>query len=320
WCDGVDDDVDGVTVWRWDGVGGGRWLDVWPDVSSEREEAAESLYVREGDERMWVQADYPTDGGDSDDEPSDDDNDDDTDDEEPFEKDDEEEVEHPAPADSPAVPIVDLVLSAGEIEALEVDEPTHAPGSPISVPLSQTCLRKARKTVRPEPPMSASMKACIARHVALPLPPLHVPSLPLPLPSPLTTSPTNTGAPLGYRAAGIRMRALLPSTSHRTDIPRLICCLRRGLALLLSLLDSRLGRVLQLVLQGNQDLRCLTLGDARSSAIAGHVRTLETHVAALITQTASLQTQLTTTLGLIEVLEAKDPEPQEGPAKAGSSC
>nr|GEX79490.1 hypothetical protein [Tanacetum cinerariifolium] len=39
------------------------------------------------------------------------------------------------------------------------------------------------------------------------------------LPSPLTTSLTDTGAPLGYRAARIRMRALLPSTSRRTNIP-----------------------------------------------------------------------------------------------------
>ncbi|GKF35983.1 hypothetical protein Tco_0112741 [Tanacetum coccineum] len=50
---------------------------------------------------------------------------------------------------------------------------------------------------------------------------------PLPLPSPLTTSPTDVGAPLGYRAAGIRMRGAatspplsLPSTSHRTDVPK----------------------------------------------------------------------------------------------------
>nr|GEZ75321.1 hypothetical protein [Tanacetum cinerariifolium] len=170
------------------------------------------------------QADYLANGGDGDDEPSDDD-DDDTDDEdpkeEPFEdeEDDEEEEEHLAPTDSYVVPIVDPVLLAGDTEALEVDEPTHAPGSPIIIPLSQTHLRKARKTVRPEPPMSASMKACIARHDALTSPPLLVPSLPLPLPSPLTTSLTNTGAPLGYRAAEIRMRALLPSTSRRTDIP-----------------------------------------------------------------------------------------------------
>nr|GFA67455.1 hypothetical protein [Tanacetum cinerariifolium]GFA68107.1 hypothetical protein [Tanacetum cinerariifolium] len=50
-------------------------------------------------------------------------------------------------------------------------------------------------------------------------PQLPVLSPPLPLSSPLTTSPTDTGAPLGYRAARIRMRALLPSTSRRTDIP-----------------------------------------------------------------------------------------------------
>nr|GEX79910.1 hypothetical protein [Tanacetum cinerariifolium] len=145
------------------------------------------------------QADYPTDGGDGNDEPSDDDDDDDDTDsdpdedpeEEPFEdeEDDEEEEEHLASADPYTVPIVDL-----------------------------TRLRRARKTVRPEPSMSASMEACIARHDALLSPPLPVPSPPLPLPSPLITSPTDTGAPLGYRAAGIRMRALLPSTSCRTDI------------------------------------------------------------------------------------------------------
>nr|GEV29600.1 transposon Ty3-G Gag-Pol polyprotein [Tanacetum cinerariifolium] len=156
--------------------------------------------------------------------PSDDDDDDDTDDEDPEEEtleedEEEEEEEHLAPADSFAVPIVDLVLPAGEIEALEADEPTHAPGSPISILISQTRLRRARKTVRPEPPMTESIEACIARHVALPSPPLLVPSLPLHLPSPLTTSPTDTGAPLGYRAVGIKMRALLTSTSRRTDIP-----------------------------------------------------------------------------------------------------
>ncbi|GJY42474.1 hypothetical protein Tco_0429744 [Tanacetum coccineum] len=130
---------------------------------------------------------YPADGGDGDDEPSND-YDDDTDDEdvEPFEDEDdeEEEEEHLAPADSSVVPIVDPVPSAGDTEAF----------------------------------------ARIAEHAAAPTPPLPVASPPLPLPSPLTTSPTDAGAPLGYRAAGIRMRAaspplLLPSTSYRTDIP-----------------------------------------------------------------------------------------------------
>nr|GEU83804.1 hypothetical protein [Tanacetum cinerariifolium] len=180
-------------------------------------------------------ADYPANGRYGDDEPSDDDDDDDTDDEdpkeEPFEEDGEEEEEHPAPADSSAIPIVDLVLSAGDKEALEADKPIHALGSPISIPFSQTRLCRRRKIVRPDPPMSASMEACIARHDALPSSPLLVPSLPLPLPSPLTTSPTDTGAPLGYRAAMIKMRALLPSTSRRIDIleadmpPRKMACL-----------------------------------------------------------------------------------------------
>nr|GEV03119.1 putative reverse transcriptase domain-containing protein [Tanacetum cinerariifolium] len=150
-------------------------------------------------------ADYLVDGGDGDDEPSDDDDDDDDtgdEDEEPFkdEEDDEEEEKHLTLVDSSIVPIVDLVPPAGDTEAFETDE--------------------AWKTVRLEPPMSASMKACIARHDALLTPPLHVPSPPLPVPSPLTTSPTDTGAPLGYRGAGIRMRALLPSTSRRTIIPK----------------------------------------------------------------------------------------------------
>nr|GFC79547.1 hypothetical protein [Tanacetum cinerariifolium] len=114
------------------------------------------------------QADYPADGGDGDDEPSnDDDDDDDTDDEdledEPFEEDDMEEDEHLALADSSAVPIVDPVLPTRETKALKADEPTHAPGSPIIILFSQTHLRMARKTVRPEPPMSASMEACITR-------------------------------------------------------------------------------------------------------------------------------------------------------------
>nr|GFB04144.1 hypothetical protein [Tanacetum cinerariifolium] len=56
----------------------------------------------------------------------------------------------------------------------------------------------------------------------------------------------------------------------------------------------------------------------RSAGTVAYVRTLKAHVAALIAQTSSLQTQLTTTLGRIEILEARDPEPQERPAEAGS--
>nr|GFB16142.1 hypothetical protein [Tanacetum cinerariifolium] len=295
------------------------------------------------------QADYLADGGDGDDEPSDDDDDDDTDDEdleeEPFEdKEDDEEKE--------------------------------------------TRLRKAWKTVRPEPPMSASMEACIAKHAALPSPPLLVPSLPLPLPSPLTTSLTDTGAPLGYRAAETRMRALLPSTSRRIDIleddmpPRKRACVTTPaprfkiekssaagygiidtwdeildtlIEIALTTLEGVNERVTELDTTVRQrtdefEIRFKEAQDDRallrarvntlfrdrpdhhrttmlmdreamyareawvytkdmSSAIAAHVRTLEIQVAALIAQTSSLQTQLTTALGRIEILEARDLEP-----------
>ncbi|GJS05328.1 hypothetical protein Tco_0321836 [Tanacetum coccineum] len=155
-------------------------------------------------------ADYPADGGDGDDEPSGDDSDDDTDDddEEPFEdeEDDEEEEEHLAPADSSGIPVVDPVPSAGDTEAFKTDESAPTPRPPqIRIPFAQTTLR---------------------RHEDCPTPPLPVASPPLPLPSPLTTSPTDVGAPLGFKATEIRMRAaiaspplLLPSTSYRTDVP-----------------------------------------------------------------------------------------------------
>ncbi|GJX79315.1 hypothetical protein Tco_0327464, partial [Tanacetum coccineum] len=177
-------------------------------------------------------ADYPANRGDGDDEPSGDDTDDDDaddDDEEPFEdeEDGEEEEEHLAPADSSAIPIVDPVPSVGDTEAFETNDSAPTPRVPqIRIPFAQIRLYRAQKTVRPEPPMSASMEARIAEHAVVLTPPLPVASPPLPLPSPLTTSPTDAGAPLGYRAAGIRMRTAaalpplsLPPTSPRTDVP-----------------------------------------------------------------------------------------------------
>ncbi|GKC25696.1 hypothetical protein Tco_1027846, partial [Tanacetum coccineum] len=107
-------------------------------------------------------AEYPDDGGDGDDEPSDDDDgDDDTDDEdeEPFEDedDDEAEDEHLALTDSFAIPVVDPVPSTGDTEAFETDESAPTPRPPqIRIPFAQTRLRRARKTVRLEPPMSPS--------------------------------------------------------------------------------------------------------------------------------------------------------------------
>ncbi|GJX49628.1 hypothetical protein Tco_0276473 [Tanacetum coccineum] len=137
--------------------------------------------------------DYPVDREDGDDEPSDDDDDDDdTDDEEEDPTKDEEEEEHLAPADPSAVLVVDPVPSAGDTEAFETDESAPTPRSPQTrVPFSQTRLRRAQKTVRLQPPISASIEVRIAEHAAAPIPP---------------TSPAYDQAPLGHRAAMIRMR------------------------------------------------------------------------------------------------------------------
>ncbi|GKE43543.1 hypothetical protein Tco_1470827 [Tanacetum coccineum] len=106
-------------------------------------------------------------------ESEDDDDDDDTDDEdeEPTEDEEEEEEEHLALTNSSVVPVVDPIPSTGDTEAFETN--------------------KAQKTVRLEPPMSASMEARIAKHAVTPIPP---------------TNPTYDQAPLGHRAAMIRMR------------------------------------------------------------------------------------------------------------------
>ncbi|GKF05064.1 hypothetical protein Tco_0035732, partial [Tanacetum coccineum] len=128
-------------------------------------------------------------------EPGDDDDDDDTDDEdeEPTEED---EEEHLALADSSLVHVVNPVPSAGETKAFESDESAPTPRSPQTrVPFSQTRLYRAQKTVRLEPPMSASMEARITKHAAAPIPP---------------TSPTYDQTSLGHRAAMIRIREDIP--------------------------------------------------------------------------------------------------------------
>ncbi|GJS49718.1 putative reverse transcriptase domain-containing protein [Tanacetum coccineum] len=293
-------------------------------------------------------ADYPADGGDGDDEPSDDDDDDDDEDKEASkdEDDDEEEEEHLAPADSSAIPV--------------------------------TRLRKAWKTVRPQTPIPFPSEAEVDRILALPTPPpspltplsyllpqipspqISVSSPPLPLPSPLTTSLTDVGAPLGYRAAGIQIRAsslrlLLPSTSYRTDIPeaemppqKRACfttptfgfevgentwdeIVEAMLEITPTILEGVNQKVTELAttvrqdtdkfyvrFEDAQDDRAFLIARDRSAAIEAHARTLEAHVATLMAQTSSLQTQLTTSLGCIQTLEARDPEPQDKPTESGS--
>ncbi|GJS37157.1 hypothetical protein Tco_0535539 [Tanacetum coccineum] len=70
-------------------------------------------------------------------------------------------------ADSSAIPVVNPVPSAGDTEAFETDESAPTPRSPqIRIPFTQTRLRRARKTIRLEPPMSPSMEARIADMLA----------------------------------------------------------------------------------------------------------------------------------------------------------
>ncbi|GKF24432.1 hypothetical protein Tco_0076754, partial [Tanacetum coccineum] len=82
--------------------------------------------------------------------------------------------------------------SSEETEPFEVNKTAATPPPPRSpqtrIPFSQTCLCRARKTIRLEPPMPASMEARIAKHAVAPIP---------------STSPTYDQAPLGHRAAMI---------------------------------------------------------------------------------------------------------------------
>nr|GEU37524.1 reverse transcriptase domain-containing protein [Tanacetum cinerariifolium] len=166
----------------------------------------------------------------------------------------------------------------------------------------------------------------------------HIPSPPLPLPSPPThTSPTYDEAPLGYRAAGIRLRAasppthhpskipsppvLLPYTLRKDDLPEADMPLRkrahfttptgmfevgessataaaRQPGLDVAIVDATPGCPMSReVGYGIEDVWDDMVGDI----------SLETLVATLVAQTSSLQTQLTTALGRIQTLKARKP-------------
>ncbi|GJY85778.1 putative reverse transcriptase domain-containing protein, partial [Tanacetum coccineum] len=170
--------------------------------------------------------DYPADGGDDDDDSSGDDVDyvDEEEASKEASKEDEEEEEHLAPAESTAIsPTVDPVPSAEETEPFETDESAATPPPPPAYQVT-------RLLAIPTPPPSSLTP------LSSPLP--RIPSPPIPVPSPPTTSPTYAEAPLGFRAAGIRLRAAsplssptsppthhplplpAPSTSRKADIPK----------------------------------------------------------------------------------------------------
>ncbi|GJV72453.1 hypothetical protein Tco_1492448 [Tanacetum coccineum] len=151
--------------------------------------------------------DYLADGGDDDDDDSSGDDTDNKDEEEASEEDEEEKEEHLAPADSTTVSPVAPILFPSEAEV-------------------------ARLLAIPTPPPS------LLTPLSSPLP--QIPLLPLPVPSLPTTSPTYAEAPLGNKAARIRLRATsplpsptspptyhplllpAPSTSRRADIPEAV--------------------------------------------------------------------------------------------------
>ncbi|GKB80782.1 putative reverse transcriptase domain-containing protein, partial [Tanacetum coccineum] len=115
------------------------------------------------------------------------------DEEEPFEdeEDDEDEEEHLAPADSPVIPVVNPVPSAGDIMGLE--------------------MMRLQRIARDAAALLHQQYLLLSHQYP------YIPFILDPLLLP--------GAPLGYRAAGIRMRvavasppSLLPPTSPRTDV------------------------------------------------------------------------------------------------------
>ncbi|GJS41629.1 putative reverse transcriptase domain-containing protein [Tanacetum coccineum] len=194
-------------------------------------------------------ADYPTDGGD-DDEEEEEYSKDDNEEEEASEEDEDEEKEHLALADSVVLLAIDPDPLAEEIEPFETDESDTTPPPPPQtiIPVSMTCLHRARISIRPHTPPSPSTETLIVEYVSAPTPPSPPPSPLSPLSSPLPmipspslllpplyTSPTYVSAPLGYRAAMVQLRVaspsmyhplhvpspplLLPSTSYRVDIP-----------------------------------------------------------------------------------------------------
>ncbi|GKB40042.1 reverse transcriptase domain-containing protein [Tanacetum coccineum] len=95
-------------------------------------------------------ADYLADKGDDEEEEESSEDDDDDEEEEASEEDEDKEEEHLAPADSAALPVIDLVPLAEETESFETDESAATPPPPR---LPQTKLRAASPLPIPSPPL-----------------------------------------------------------------------------------------------------------------------------------------------------------------------
>ncbi|GJZ06061.1 hypothetical protein Tco_0539854 [Tanacetum coccineum] len=132
-------------------------------------------------------------------------------------------VDYPSDEEEPLAPsdstshIPDFAPSSEETKPFETDETVATLPPPISlhttVPLSQTGLRRARKMVRPQPPLPPSIYALIEEWRTTPTSPSPSPSPLLPLSSPLPKIPS---PPL-----------LLPSHTRRDNITEAVMSLRK---------------------------------------------------------------------------------------------
>nr|GFA59110.1 hypothetical protein [Tanacetum cinerariifolium] len=239
-------------------------------------------------------------------------------DEEPFEdeEDEEEKEEHLAPTDSFVVPIVDPIPPAGDIEAFQTDESAPTPGSP------QTIIPIFSDTTDiPEADVPPWKRACLTT----PTPRLKVEEI-FAAGAARQSGPTESDLrrcrveQTGYRITDTQdeivdtLTAIAPTTLEGVN--------QRVTELDTTVRDRPDHHRTTMLLDreaiyAHEAWACF---EERSAAIVAHVRTIGAKVAALIAQTSSHQARLTTALGRIEILEARDPVPQEGPAKAGSSC
>nr|GEU44875.1 hypothetical protein [Tanacetum cinerariifolium] len=155
--------------------------------------------------------------------------------EDPEEEDDEDPEEDPAnyPADRDDDDDEDEDSSKDDADDEEEDEgenkeeEEHLALVESIPPLAYRTI--ARMFIRAQTPIPFSSEVKVDKLLSIPtlspspLTPLssplsRIPSPPFPVP-PLPTSPTDAGAPLGYRAAMIRLRAESPSTSHPLPLP-----------------------------------------------------------------------------------------------------
>ncbi|GJT12976.1 putative reverse transcriptase domain-containing protein [Tanacetum coccineum] len=293
-------------------------------------------------------------GDDTDDDDADDDDEEPFEDEE----DDEEEEEHLAPADSSVIPVVDPVPSVGDTEAFETDESAPTPRPPHQNPLARTRAPLGYRAVGiriraavASPPLLLPSTSPRTDVPEAEMPPRKRACLTTPAPGYEIGESSAAGA---ARQPGPTpevdtwdeiveaMMEIAPTTLEGVDqrVTELDTTVRQRTEEFQvrfeeayddrAYLNARVNTLfrdrpyhrhtaLALDREAVYARIAWTSSEERSAAIEAHVRTLEAQVATLITQTTSLQTRLTTTLGRIATLEARDPEPQEGPAEAGSS-